>query len=177
MQLCKIQEVLHVLKLSEEERRSRRNVRLALWREKNREKIREQQNRYYQTNKAVCDERVKVSVLKNRPYYSAKSLEWHRLNLDRALRLRRERYATNPGKEILRVRLRQKRIQSLMLWVTQADTAEIEGLYKFCNIFKGFEVDHIIPLNGKQVSGLHVPSNLQILTVHANRSKGALFKE
>lgn len=34
------------------------------------------------------------------------------------------------------------------------------------------EVDHIIPLNGEKVSGLHVMANLQILTRKANHDKG-----
>lgn len=34
------------------------------------------------------------------------------------------------------------------------------------------EVDHIIPLRGSAVSGLHVAENLQIITRRANRSKG-----
>ena len=34
------------------------------------------------------------------------------------------------------------------------------------------EVDHIIPLQGKLVSGFHVHNNLQILTRSKNRSKG-----
>lgn len=35
-----------------------------------------------------------------------------------------------------------------------------------------WEVDHIVPINGKTVSGLHVEHNLQVITREANRTKG-----
>jgi 5-methylcytosine-specific restriction endonuclease McrA len=35
-----------------------------------------------------------------------------------------------------------------------------------------YEVDHVIPLRGKTVSGLHNEHNLQVLTFAANRTKG-----
>lgn len=55
-------------------------------------------------------------------------------------------------------------------WVDQKAISEI---YQNCP--PGHDVDHIIPLQGRNVSGLHVPANLQYLTCTENRSKGNKF--
>ena len=61
-------------------------------------------------------------------------------------------------------------------WLTQDQLTEIESFYtkaKDLQTLTGFEyhVDHIIPLQGELVSGLHVPWNLQVITATENLSK------
>jgi hypothetical protein len=51
-----------------------------------------------------------------------------------------------------------------------ADLKAIEHFYRNCP--EGYHVDHIIPLQGKNVRGLHVLENLQYLPANANISKG-----
>jgi len=63
-----------------------------------------------------------------------------------------------------------KRKYRLPKW---ADLKAIREFYM--NKPKGYEVDHIIPLSGKLVSGLHVLENLQYLTIEENRSKNNKF--
>lgn len=50
-----------------------------------------------------------------------------------------------------------------------SETVEIEKFYANCH--KGTHVDHIIPLQGKLVSGLHCLANLQYLTAEENKIK------
>lgn len=132
--------------------------------------------KYYEKNREACIARSVESVAKKREYYNQKKREWFSINRDRLLEKRREYYRQNSGADIERVRRRAKRINGSNFG-NEAHRAEIDGLYRFCQIFKGFEVDHTIPLNGKTVSGLHIACNLQVLPVAENRRKGNKFTE
>lgn len=61
-------------------------------------------------------------------------------------------------------------------WLTQEHLDQIAEFYKHardCELVTGqqYHVDHIIPLQGENVSGLHVPWNLQVLPADVNIRK------
>lgn len=68
------------------------------------------------------------------------------------------------------------KLQRTPRWLSKAQVEEITQFYKDAVYLTHytkvkFEVDHIVPLRGKIVSGLHVPWNMQLLTKQENRAK------
>lgn len=110
--------------------------------------------------------------------FKAKAMEYRTLSPERAQHSRdtcKKYKQNNPGviRELNRKhnhKDRTARMMRLPKWVSQHELSEIRKLYDEARI-KGLEVDHIIPLQGKLVSGLHVLSNLQLLTRSENAAK------
>lgn len=61
-----------------------------------------------------------------------------------------------------------------------ASVVAIEAIYERAILLTSVtgvphEVDHIIPLKGKNVCGLHVPENLRAIPARENKKKGSAF--
>jgi 5-methylcytosine-specific restriction endonuclease McrA len=67
-------------------------------------------------------------------------------------------------------------------WLTKEDKTHIRCLYQLSEMRSrssgiSWNVDHIVPLQGKNVSGLHVPWNLQVIPASANFRKNNRFHD
>lgn len=83
----------------------------------------------------------------------------------------------NPDKRVaIKAKYRAAKLQRIPKWFTKSDWIEIKWAYKIAKDLTKqtgipHEVDHIIPLQGKNISGLHCPQNLRIMSKHENRVK------
>lgn len=119
----------------------------------------------YLANIIVVSAQTAAYQSAHRPAYNAYADKWRK---------------ANPAKENARKRRYDAlKKQRMPLWLTYIDKKEIANWYQLAQELQWLSdptdqltVDHIIPLKGKNVSGLHVPWNLQILPRSVNSSKG-----
>ena len=99
---------------------------------------------------------------------------WKKQNPESRRMLAAKWRRANPGKVAASNLARKfRRTKATPLW---ADMDVIKQFY-IRAAAAGMHVDHIIPLNGANVCGLHVENNLQLLTPMANAIKGNSFDD
>lgn len=77
---------------------------------------------------------------------------------------------------------RAAKLERTPSWLIESDWNRINGRYALAQHMQHltgdiYHVDHIIPLQGDEVSGLHVPDNLRVVLASENLSKGNSFME
>jgi len=128
------------------------NAKKSLYRAANRDKLIEQKKLDYQANKE--------RYLKNKQQYRKENSG--KIN------------ALNAARKVV---IKQRTPK----WLDEVGFERIQNEYKLAALLtkvtgSPWHVDHIIPLQGKNVSGLHVPSNLRVLQAAENISKKNKFE-
>ena len=130
-------------------------------------------------NKEQTNHKRRVYRRDNLDLVRSREKSYQENNKEKILANRVKYRKNNKGKRAsYQAKRRANKISATPMW---ADTQYIQDLYVNCreaeSVFERagiqvkFNVDHIIPLQGKTVSGLHVEDNLQILTDHDNFKK------
>lgn len=137
------------------------------WQNENKEKVNEYAREWNQRNPEKRKEVIE---------------DWRKRNPDKVKEMNRragKKWASNNkgARNAIDMRRKAAKIQRTPKW---ADLEAIKMVYtEAAKLSKEtgirHEVDHIVPLQGVNVSGLHVHNNLQIITRRDNRSKGNKF--
>jgi 5-methylcytosine-specific restriction endonuclease McrA len=151
------------------------------WKAANRAACLEKQRAYYHANKEISLKKQKQYCEENKEAIKLRRQVYRKKNWDRILAERRLYYKKNPGKvNVKTAKRRAKKLQRTPKWLSKDDIKQIASIYREASKLSKItgiphHVDHIIPLVGNLVSGLHVPSNLQILRYDENCRKSNKF--
>jgi len=131
-------------------------------RDKNKGKDKARRQAYYLENKEAIDKKNRKNYLANREDRLKTCKRWKKLN---------------HHKVISSASLRKKKIrEAAPKWLSPEQKSFIENFYWLAKDLAAvsgetYHVDHIVPLRGENVCGLHVPWNLQILPADINLAK------
>ena len=164
-----------------------------LWHDAHKEKKREYDRAYRAANKEKIAAAKKLEALE-KPHLGAarkakyreshrtelriKGIAYNQKNADSRAEYLRKYQKKNADKvRLWAMRYHTSKLQRTPVWLTEDDHWMIEQAYDIAvkrtkSTGVMFHVDHIVPLQGASVSGLHVPWNLQVITEAENKRKG-----
>lgn len=137
--------------------------------------------KWYELNKDTHNTRVKRWQAANKDKIRADAKAWVAANPDKVKAMHARHIKKHPdaytARSVANVARRAKRTP---LWLSDDDKwilRQAYGLAKLRTKIFGFvwEVDHVLPLRGNLVSGLHVPANVQVIPKVLNRAKSNVY--
>lgn len=143
----------------------------------NAEDIKAQQREHYNQNKEAKKLKSREWHKNNPEKAKAKGEKWRAANKDKLRELDRAYGQNNPDKICAKAaKRRSAKLQATPKWLIEEDFEKIRQIYKEAKRLEKLDgikrhVDHIIPLQGENVSGFHMLENLQILTESENVRK------
>jgi hypothetical protein len=147
------------------------------YREKNKEKAYQRVKEWRAANPEKWKEQRKRYVKKHSDVVTAKSIRWKKANPERAAEVSRKTRLKNKARILAtKAKHRASKRNRTPIWVDKDHLSLIKEAYELAilrtKMFNfSWHVDHIIPLNGKIVSGLHVIENIQVISGSENLLK------
>lgn len=123
----------------------------------------------------------KVSNQKHKEDRNAFARSWRKENREKHLNtLKKYRDKNKPLRASLQMKRKAAKLQRTPSWLSEFDLLKIKCLYQVAAMRtkesgQEWQVDHIVPLQGKTVCGLHVPWNLQVIPAIDNLKKNNTF--
>jgi hypothetical protein len=137
---------------------------------------------WYERNKELTKERARAWAVAN-PNKKKESVDkWRNNNLDKHNATNKNWNKNNkPIKAALQGKRKAAQLQRTPKWLTESELRMIEAKYSLAAMLTRetgtpYHVDHIIPLQGKKVSGLHVFSNLRVIPGTDNVKKSNSYQ-
>ena len=144
----------------------------------NRCSILEVKKAYRLANKAELARKEAEIRQRNPEHYSKYLADYYKRNKVGIQKQHSDYYQNNKAMFFAHgAKRRAAKLKRTPAWLSEQDQRDIEDFYYLARALTEvtgipYVVDHILPLQGKLVSGLHHPGNLQILTESENASKG-----
>ncbi len=134
---------------------------------RNKQSILELRKKYYEENKDKVAENIKDYQARNKDKIADYQVEYRVNNKSRLNALRRK--------------YEMSKLQATPKCLIDSDFVAMSDFYKEAELLSKqgskFHVDHIIPIQGKLVCGLHVPWNLRVINFKDNLSKSNKLDE
>ena len=145
---------------------------------KNREAAKLRAKKWHHENKKRANENSKRWRQENPERLKELSKLWHEENKERVKELNRAWKKANKHKVNANTRMRQAaKLNATPPWLNEDHKFMLEEIYELRDLRTQatgvvHHVDHIVPLRGAEVCGLHVPWNLQVIPASDNIRKG-----
>jgi hypothetical protein len=145
------------------ENAERRRAYIQTYNIENRDKLNEQKRQYAAQNREMMRDIKRRSAIKNAAAVKRKNDRWKKNNIIKVRSYWAKRHAA--------------KLKAMPPWLTEEHLARIESFFAFAREREKetgvpHHVDHIVPLQGDDFCGLHVPWNLCVLPAFENISKG-----
>ena len=130
---------------------------------------------YYNSNKEVIKGKARAYYQNNKEVFSKEAGVYYQNNKEQCADRQRKYRQTDKGRANTNASSAKRRAAKINRTPPWANLEDIKDVYNNCP--EDYHVDHIIPLQGEKVSGLHIAENLQYLTAEENLKKSNKFSD